>query len=177
MMTNFLPDYYWFIREPVPRGVRANGRLMPRVIRSSGWRHAFDVVIRRGLSMLDFFPDFLTKLKALVKFLRDRNLMETLVQGLRGRGLPAVAETVSVFTFPSFAKWRWSTPHHCVTPLSEILETFISAFDPALFRGMRDQTLFGTIVVALGSDRWATRELSFVKWFTAWLTLLQNYVG
>eukprot|EP00959_Pyramimonas_sp_CCMP1952_P454677 9470278-Pyramimonas_sp.AAC.1 len=176
-MINFLPDYYWFIKMPAPRGLRTEGRLMPRVLRSSGWRHTFDLVIKRGLSMLSFFPDFLTKLKAVVKFLRDKNLMETFTVELRRRGSVDAAEVLEVFHFPSFAKWRWSTLHGCVKPVSGIVHTLINYFDPELFRGMKDQTLFSTVLAALASPTWSKRELAFVAWFAAWLTPLQNYAG
>ena len=176
-MPNFLRDYYWFIREPPPPDVDQCAMLMPRVLRSSGWRHTFDNVIKKGMCTLDFFPGFLVKLKAIVKFFRDKSLMDTLATSLKSRGLGNAAAVLCASSLPSFAHWRWSTLHKCVSGVSGIIRTFANVFDPALFHNMRDRTLYTTVVSALASGTWASRELDFVCWFAAWITPLQNFAG
>ena len=133
-MPNFLRDFYWFIRVPPPPNVDRYQMLMPRVLRSSGWRHSFDLVLKKGLSTLDFFPEFLRRLKALVAFMRDKGLMETLTTSLHERGLGNAAAVLTASPLPSFANWRWSTLHRCTSSLSGAARTFQNVFDPTLFQ-------------------------------------------
>ena len=55
-----------------------------------------------------------------------------------------------------------------------------SEFDhlrPEGWKDMRDRTLCSTMVAALASPHWGSRELEFVQWFTDWITPLQNFAG
>eukprot|EP00959_Pyramimonas_sp_CCMP1952_P276588 5781578-Pyramimonas_sp.AAC.1 len=70
--------------------------------------------------------------------------METLAVERRRRGLVEASEMLTVFHFPSFAKWRWSTLYGCAKPISNIIYTLINAFDHDIFRGMRGTTRFST---------------------------------
>lgn len=57
--------------------------IFPKALFMPGWRHTFDGLIRRGMCSLPWFAGFLEKLRALVSFFRDLNLVSELARGLR----------------------------------------------------------------------------------------------
>ena len=49
--------------------------LFPRAMMVQGWKHTMDLMFRKGLSSLRFFPGWLTGFKALVGVLRSDTLL------------------------------------------------------------------------------------------------------
>ena len=64
------------------------------VIRVSGWKHCWDLLIRKGLCRCLWFPKFLASLKNLVYFLRDEGLRFALVKTFKGKGMTGLARMV-----------------------------------------------------------------------------------
>ena len=82
--------------------------LFPRAIKIQGWKHLWDLMVRRGLGSIRNFPAWLSQLKALVQFLRNVNLVKEFADDVQSKGYPAVAEMLKGASFPTVAEW-WST--------------------------------------------------------------------
>ena len=54
--------------------------LFPSCIAIPGWQHGWDVVLKRSLNSLPFFPSFLDGLRAMVSFFRAKILVELVVR-------------------------------------------------------------------------------------------------
>ena len=49
-MPPMLSDYYWYIKAQMPRRAPLpRRRLFPRAVHLLGWKHQFDLIIRKGL--------------------------------------------------------------------------------------------------------------------------------
>lgn len=68
-----LPDFFRLV-DPKFKAPQEDGDvdfLFPRALAVPGWMHLWDLLIRRGLEMLSFWPQWLQGLKAIVQFLRQ----------------------------------------------------------------------------------------------------------
>ena len=67
-----LPEFFYLV-DPKFRGPEpaCSTWLFPRAVEMPGWMHQFDLLIRRGLSSLSFFPGWVDLMKALISFLRQ----------------------------------------------------------------------------------------------------------
>lgn len=101
--------------------VTADALLFPRALAVPGWLHLWDLLIRRGLESLDFFPSWLQGLKALVHFLRGTQHSTVIARNLRQRGLAGAADLIEQARLPTFAAWRWGTLRLCCDRLAPIL--------------------------------------------------------
>jgi hypothetical protein len=131
-MVDCLPEFLEYLEMPPCSGPEQR-HLFPRVIEMPGWKHKFDLLIRRGLSSLLWFPAWLERLKALVAFCRSTLNTETLVGYLRGLGLKGAAQLFGGLHFPVFAHWRWSTLWRCCKELAKALPLLILQFTMNLF--------------------------------------------
>ena len=84
-------------------------RLFPAAVQVQGWKHCMDLLIRRGLSSMLFFPGWLEKFKHVCSFLRTASVAEALGKHFRGRGMLILAPYVESASIPTFANWRWGT--------------------------------------------------------------------
>ena len=115
--SNILGDFYGICNVRPPSAHVPGGRLFPRAVRLLGWRHQFDLVIRKGLCRLPWFPRWLKLLKSITYFVRNDNLNDELCKLFRAAGLHGVATLVAQARVPDFAKWRWNTLHlACARP-------------------------------------------------------------
>ena len=61
---DMLPDFFRLIGAPIPANAEKCEYMFPRALQISGWRHNFDVVLRRMLNQFKFWPSWIDKLKA-----------------------------------------------------------------------------------------------------------------
>lgn len=142
--------------------------LFPRALAMPGWMHLWDLMLRRGLSSLPFFPTWVVGLKAIVSFLRSSVNTAVVVRSLKAKGLTGAAELVERATLPSFAEWRWGTLLSVCKALAGFLETLAANFDGALFANTRDRVGVNAMLTALKSVAWR-RRFRFIRWFCEWL--------
>ena len=57
--------------------------LFPRGLLCQGWKHVFDGALRRVLTSLEWFPQWLAQFKAICSLLHDRNKNSVFVKALR----------------------------------------------------------------------------------------------
>ena len=133
-----------------------------------GWKHTWDLLIRRGLSSLVWWPHFLEQLKSIVYILRNKSHVKVLAGELRKLNLPAVAEMLLRSKFPSFAHWRWETLEDCVGSLARVLQTLKQHFNAAWLRNSREGVHVRLMATALSSAQWLW-QFTFVHWYCSWL--------
>lgn len=166
----FLGDFFWLV-DPKYKIKDANpplANLFPRALAMPGWQHMWDLLMRRGLTQMRFFPQWITGLKAIVNFLRSVANSSVVVRSLRQKGLDGAADMIEQASLPSFAEWRWGTLLLCCNRLALFLDTLIANFDAALFRDCKDRVGITTMLAALRSTVWR-KQFDFVKWFCNWL--------
>ena len=160
-----------------PKGLRHSGDwLFPRAIRVAGWRHKWDLLIRKGLCSMKRFPRWLKLLKSLVKFCRNHSLMGTLCKKLDYVGKSGLADLLRQLRCPSFLHWRWSALSGVCDAVNTCVNSFISNFSPDWFENTRDRALTDDIV-ALCKCPDFLRMLSFVTWYANWLTPILEWIG
>ena len=148
--------------------------LFPYALGVPGWKHALDLITRRGLWLLPFFPKFIKYVKAIISFLREE--MEAVCHDLRKRGYVGLAGMMQKVHLPNFAAWRWSTLDSCLKAISPFVESFGLVFDPTGFRNSRDTTRIKLVCEALLSRAWYS-QLTVVGFFCDTLTRLLNWGG
>ena len=171
-----LGDLYWFLREPVPDGFDGATPVLPRAIRVLGWKHQWDLTIRKGLNALPWFPHWLQLLKKTTYFLRDESLLADLRKHLKKEGKSGVASMLKNAHLPNFAHWRWSTLDEVCVELGKFLTSLRASFKAEWFKQIRDKVLLKGIVSATSSDAWEGR-FHFVAWYAAWLSSILRWGG
>lgn len=175
-LPDFLHDFFVYCRIKPPRGLQQESLLFPRAIRIPGWRHKFDLIIRKGLVGMLSFPAWLKKLKSLVRLMRDHSLLEVLVTGLEAQGAHGLSALLTDAKCPSFAKWRWCTLHACCQSMKGFIRSLAQHFDPVWFAAIRDQEIVRDVLAALRSEHWLSL-LDFITWYSQWLTDILEWVG
>ena len=110
----------------------------PSSLQVPGWKHAWDLLLQKGLSSPRWFPAWFKGLKAIVHFFRHKDHRITLARIFRRRRLRGLADVVMAMRLPSFAEWRWSTLHKVVKALEGVLDTLRLRFDPTPFQRGRE---------------------------------------
>ena len=102
---NCLPELFFWMKPTCPQASDQSCplELFPRCLQMPGWKHTWDLLIRRGLSSLAFFPRFLEQLKSIVYVLCNMSHVKVMASELTRLGLTAVAEMLLNSKFPSFA--------------------------------------------------------------------------
>lgn len=128
-----------------------------RAVRVPGWKHLVDLLLKRCLQGLTFFPKFIDELRAVVKFFRSQSTLDVFVADLAKRGLGAASSMLAGLKhLPGFAEWRWNTLSEICSQLGKVVDTLMSVFDAQCFKQLRDQTTFKKVASCLGSRRWRT---------------------
>jgi hypothetical protein len=61
---DFLKDWFWYVGCKLNRNhIVDNARLFPRALGQPGWKHLWDLLLRRALCSLSFFPAWLLRFK------------------------------------------------------------------------------------------------------------------
>ena len=157
----------------IPRGFTDEEWLFPNCLQVAGWKHKIDILIKRGLSSCSFFPNWLTKTKAVVSFMRDESNRQVLVDDLEQRHLDGLAGILRDASMPTFAAWRWGTLARVCRELSLWIASFAQHFRPELFRKTRDPERLKSVCAALQPD-WMV-QFKFVEWFMKFMDQLQQY--
>ena len=139
-----------------------------------GWRHCFDLVLRRGLWMMPWFPSWVKKLKLLVSWLRDDLCLITdfLLEKHMG-GLASVLESASL---PRFADWRWATLNNCLKSLDTFLGSLVRVYEPGPFKKSRDTVRHKAVTEALASPEWLN-QFQVLKFYCGVMTDLLEWCG
>ena len=178
-MPDMLPDFFeLMLRIPLQPAEAIHERwLFPLAIQMPGWRHIFDLILRRSLSSMPWFPRWLDIFKSLCSFLRDLSVQDQLCRSLRGTPFAAAVQVIKLVTIPGFAKWRWTTLDDCCSELFKIWATFRRVFNPQHFANMReDGTRLQRVVEAVHNEIW-NQQLKFVRWHADWLGKLGSWCG
>ena len=134
----------------------------PKAVVMAGWKHCWDLMLRRGVYELPRFPGFLKGLKAIIKFSREKT--DEVAHQLEHAGYKPLARMFKNIRLPTFANWRWTSLHFCCVALSGFLESFVQVFDPAPFRQNSKEIHFNDACAAFGSAQWAL-QFRFIAWF------------
>jgi hypothetical protein len=146
----------------------------PRALKMPGWKHCWDLMVRKGLTSLRFFPDWILKFKAVVSFLRNQNLLLDLCRSLQAQGFEGVAEMLRKASFPKLAEWRWGTLEASCEALDNVLMTLLAHFDPEVFANWVDRTSLREVTLALTSAQWLSC-FYFTMWFCKWLGRIMRW--
>lgn len=108
-MPWFLDAWFELAGFQRPVQVPPSDWLFPRAMALPGWKHLWDLLIRRGLSSLRWFPGWLDTFKGLTSWLRHRQNIDVLAKDLEDKGRRGLAAVLKSLSLPPFANWRWST--------------------------------------------------------------------
>ena len=150
---DILPDFFELMhgfKVPCPLQLR----MFPNCLSMPGWQHGWDLMMRRALLALPFFPSFIAGLRAVVSFFRAPLLVDVLVRDICSRGYNMIGDMVKALKVPSIAEWRWGTVAAACGALNSIMSTLRSYFSDKLYKNARDPTLIQKTRNALQSDSW-----------------------
>ena len=150
--------------------------LFQRTLRILGWRHQMDLIIRKGLCALPWFPAWLAVLKSLVRFIRDANLNAELCKRLRANGAAGLAACIAGARLVNFASWRWRTLCVDCLAISEFIISLTTKLSAKWFKGMREKSVLSDVTFAMASETWLN-EFRFILWYSNWLTEMMTWVG
>lgn len=174
-MPDALVDFWEMLPEagePPP----AREFTFPRALEVPGWMHLWDTVLRRGLSSLSFFPQWMSQTRALAAFLRTAPMVTQLSNSIKATGRSGIAEMITSLKLPAIATWRWKTLVEFCKTLEPVIETLRLYFDPQLFKNSKDPARMKTVASALREEEWLL-QFRFILWFTAWLCGIMSWVG
>lgn len=176
-MPDFVPDFLEFVGMPAARPEHGQqGWLFPRAIHMPGWKHLWDLMLRRALSSQRWFPVWLDHLKAMISWLRSRHNMEKLCKNWTRRGFVGLVSLAENTSLPTFAEWRWSTLTRCCRQLRKVFPGLASHFDPTIFGQQQDPVRFRKLCYALVNPEWAL-QFRFVEWLSEILGSLLEWGG
>jgi hypothetical protein len=168
-MVDMLPDFFKMMLPSFDLQLHPpEPFLWPNCLAVPGWKHAWDLLLQKALSSLQWFPLWLQRFKAIIHFFRIEGYKTTVVRGLRKAGMNGLADVVAALSLPHFAEWRWGTLHWCLVELLPCLDSLILHFDPTPFASGRDKTGLTSVLAAFACDGWR-RHTDFVAYVTRWL--------
>ena len=172
--TNMLPDFYDLILNvKIPAAPPHCTYLFPFAVQAPGWNHGWDIVLKRGLASLSWFPAFLDRLRCLVHFFRTRILVEALARKV-SESYPVISELIQGVHVVGIAAWRWGTLHTAVSSLDKVIATLAVHWDESLFANAKDPVTLKKASKALASAtfRW---QFKFVVFFCDWICRIQAW--
>lgn len=148
--------------------------MWPQAFHVPGWKHAWDLLLQRGLSTLKWFPMWLSRFKAVIAFFRVEGHRSTMATHLRRNGMGGLAEMVERVSLPSFAQWRWTTLHDCLRALLPCLASLSQQLDPKHFAKSKDGVAFASVVAAFASGEWH-RQTAWVNHFCGTISTMMAW--
>lgn len=171
----FLDIFYDALKPGFHPGPQPEERWMwPNAVVVPGWKHAWDLILQKGLCDLRWFPGWLAKLKAISSFFRIEGNRVATARSMRTKGMEGLADIVQNMRLPRFADWRWGTLHECMQSLMGFLDSLANNFDPTPFANGRDKAGLTAVVEAFQSRVWRL-QAAFVAFFSAFITRLMNW--
>ena len=165
-MPDVLPEFLLYAGFPGPPIVDGNNFLFPRAMHMPGWKHKWDLVIRRALSTQRWFPFWLDHLKATISWLRSSPNRRSLSADLKRRGFSGLSELVKNLSLPTFAQWRWNTLTGCCRSLGTVFWSLAERIDPlSIRRNGSDAVKFRKLCYTMVDETWQL-QLKFVTWLT-----------
>ena len=120
-LPDLLPEFCQLNKIPLPVGWERTKALFPRALQAPDWCHIMDIILKHGLASLRWFPRFLERLKALVKFFREHG--KDIAHDLKKQGLPAVGNMLENLKLTIFIKRRWGTLFNVTNEINDVYET------------------------------------------------------
>ena len=119
-MDDFIDEFIRKMNGKVREPLKSPELLFPKAVKSPGWRHCWDVLIRRGLVQLEWFPSWLKHLKAVVSWMREESTKLETADALDKKGYCGLA----------CGCWGYSpSTHICVLYLKTyVFETTLADF-------------------------------------------------
>ena len=177
LVANFVdivPDFYRCLGSPA-RGLANRPYLFDVASQSPGWMHAWDIVLKRSLSSLRWFPSFLDKMRAVVSVFRVSTQVSQVVRHLRDNlQLPVVADMIASITVPSIAEWRWGSLWLALQALDGRLDTLRDHFEFRLWNNAKDPVKVRKCQAAFTSMEWRW-QFEFVLWLCSWICRIQQW--
>ena len=148
--------------------------LLPMALQAPGWNHGWDIIMKRGLQSLAWFPSCMELLRSIVHFFRCGLLVQALCKKVEERGFPIISSMISKVRIPSIAEWRWGTLHRACKQLSTIMDTLRSYWAPDLFANAKDAKTLRQVGLALNSVRFRW-QFKFVHFFSSRIVRIQSW--
>ena len=148
--------------------------LLPLAMQAPGWCHGWDIILKRGLQMLAWFPRFMEYLRSIIHFFRCGLLVQALCKKIEERGFPIISAMVSKVSIPSVAEWRWGTLHSALKQLRTIRCTLRAYWSPELFANAKDAKCLQRVGLALNSVSFHW-QFKFVDEFSSWVVQIQSW--
>ena len=126
----------------------------PLTLHIPGWCHRFDLMLRKALSGLPFFPQWLERLKALTNVLRVHIASDVLCKYLVRNDKGDVAATLGNASIASWAHWRWTTLWDCQKSIMPFLDDLLPWFNLTIFGDVQDRAGLIKAAEALSSQQW-----------------------
>ena len=162
--VNILPDFFWFIRANPPANTEDHTQLFPRAIKLLGWKHQMDLIIRKGLTSLVWFPVWVSLTTQVVYFLRNVHYLAGLQKKLNELHLAVLCGQLEALKLPNFAKWRWNTLDFVCVSLNTVVQSLSRHFDVTWFADVRDRVMVRSVQRALSSQLWL-EQFELVSWY------------
>ena len=162
------------IKGRVPRDALQQQFLFPVAIASPGWHHIFDGLLRFGLCMLDWFPQWLELVKALAKWLRQAS--DDVARVLDSAGMTGAGALARAVKPPNFAKWRWKTLERVLRSLKSCLEALRmhSHLLTPLLNNSKDKVWAANVRRGL-LDEHFMGKFYYVDFFTTWICGMERW--
>ena len=148
--------------------------LMPLALSAPGWCHGWDVILKRGLHSLSWFPSCLDSIRALIHFFRCSLLVQAFCKYLEQRNVHAISKWVASIRVPSIAEWRWGTLRTACKALEGIFETMRYYWSADLFSNAKDAKSLRRVGIALNSIKFKW-QFRFVTFFSERICSIQAW--
>lgn len=153
------PFLHWAVGLPESESplVNHDSLLFPNIIYIPGWNHMWANLLKSSMESTPFWPQRLSRLRALCKFLKIDDYRTTWSRTLIRAGLRDQGQEVAKPFRASFLNWRWETLATVLAEVSRLRHILQDFFMPELFSNMEDGALLSEVVAA-------TRDHEFLAW-------------
>ena len=158
--VDILPDMFEVMLNTKTQ-LRHRPFLLPLCLCSPGWMHGWDIVLRRCLSGMKWFPVWLEGVRSIVSSFRTKLLVASLCKRILQAGYEIISSMVSDVSMPSIAEWRWCTLFEACKSLKSVIGTLRSHWDPNLFKNAQDPVTIKKASSAIASRAWSS-DFEFV---------------
>ena len=110
---------------------RSSHLLFPPAIHIGGWKHKMDLLIKKGLWLLPWFPQFYQRVKHIYSFVRKKRTV--VCAELVKCGKAGLASVIKTARAPYAAHWRWGTLHKLLKGMTAFLAVAQRFLRPAAF--------------------------------------------
>jgi hypothetical protein len=175
-VPDILIEFLQAIGVTIPARFPRQTHLFPKGLLAMGWHHCVDGLVRYGLYLLPWFPQWLAALKLVLKFFR--NCLKDLTNKLTEDGCGGAAWCLDDITFPTFAQWRWRKMRLCAKSVHTALGVLEHQRCLAILKDVLRETKDTEVVKAMCDSAWNATfkiRLKFVFEFSDRLYGLESF--